>query len=66
MSSGRHHWSNASPPARLWKINAVAGLPLLALILHPGWWTLGVALSVCTFLVYIELVKKITFEIFLR
>lgn len=66
MSSGRYHWSHVSHPARLWKINAVAFLPLLALLLHPSWFTLWLALGVCGFLLYIEVFKKINFEIFLR
>ena len=66
MATGRYHWSNCAPPARFFKINAVASLPWLGVILHPNWTTFYVALVVTVILVYIEVVKKMTVGSFAR
>lgn len=66
MVSGRYHWSNAAPPAAFGKINAVAAIPWLVVILHPSWWALYFALGVSAVLIYIELYKKMTLKSFAR
>jgi len=66
MSTGRFHWSNCAAPAKFFKINAVASVPWLALVLQPGWTTLGTAVAVTAVLIYIEIVMKMTVGSFLR
>lgn len=66
MATGRYHWSNCAPPAQFFKINAVASVPWLALVLHPGWTTFYVALVVTGVLLYVEIVKKMSVVAFLR
>lgn len=61
MAEGRYHWSNASASARLWKINATAGIPLLVLLFFPGVKMAIFALITAIFFVYIENVKKMDF-----
>ena len=57
---GRHHWSNCAPPAVLFKISAIAALPWLALLLFPSTTAAWIALLVTLFLVYVEIIKKMT------
>ncbi len=66
IGTGRYHWSNCAPPARFFKINAVASLPWLGVILRPSWMTFYAALAVTAVLLYIEVVKKMTVTAFFR
>lgn len=60
MATGRYHWSNCAPPARFFGINAIASVPWLALVLHPGWTTFYAATVVTAALIYIEVVQKMS------
>jgi hypothetical protein len=60
VSKGRYHWSNTANPPRFFKINAVAALPLLILILFPSLTWLYIASGLIVFLVYVEKFKKMT------
>lgn len=66
MLTGRYHWSNCAFPARFFKINAVASLPWLSVVLHPSWTTACVALVVTGALIYIETIRGMTVSAFLR
>ncbi len=66
MALGRHHWSNAAHPARFFVIHAISCVPLLALVLHPSWRALEIALATFAVLVWIEKVKKMTLGAFYR
>jgi hypothetical protein len=66
MATGRYHWSNGAYGARFFAINAVACLPILALILHPSWFLLYVALGVIAVFVYIEKFLKMSISAFYR
>lgn len=66
MALGRYHWSNCAPTARFFKINALASVPWLALILHPAWITALLAIAVTGILIYIELIRKMTLLAFFR
>jgi hypothetical protein len=65
MAEGRYHWSNCAYPAVFFKINGVASVPWLGVLLHPGWITFISALIVSAFLVYVEVVKKMTLRAFI-
>ena len=65
MSTGRYHWSNIAPEAKFFVINASASIPWLALILHPRWSTLGIAVVLTAFLLYVQF-KKMTLKTFLK
>lgn len=66
MATGRYHWSNGAYGARFFAINAVACLPILALILHPSWMLLYIALGVVAVLIYIEKIRKMSLGAFSR
>lgn len=66
MATGRYHWSNTANSATLFKINAVAFLPLLALILHPSWGTLYGAVGTIVVLAWIEIGMGLTIPAFVR
>jgi hypothetical protein len=66
MDEGRHHWSHTANSARFGPINAVASVPWLALLLHPCWWLLWVALALTGFLFWVEKIKKMTITAFFR
>lgn len=60
MSAGRYHWSHAAQTPRFFFIHAAAAAPLLALLLHPAWITLWIALGTVVALVWVERVRKLT------
>lgn len=66
MASGRYHWSNCAYPAVFFNVNALASLPWVAFLFHPGWDTLKVAFLITIFFVYIEIVLKMSLSAFLR
>lgn len=66
MAAGRYHWSHCASPARFFKINAVASLPWLAVVLYPRWSTLIFAVVVSSALVYVEVIHRMTLRAFLR
>lgn len=66
MAKGRYHWSNAAHSARFIKINAVAAVPLLILILFPSMTGLFITLGIIAFLIWVELVKKMSIRAFFR
>jgi len=66
MAVGRYHWSNCAYPAQFFKINAVASLPWLGVILHPSGLTFYSALLVTVLLIYIEIIEKMTVTAFIR
>ena len=66
MATGRYHWSNGAYGARFFILNAVACVPLLALLLHPSWMLLYVWLGTVAVLAYIEIWKKMTIRAYLR
>ena len=66
MATGRHHWSHCARPAKFFVINASAAVPWLALALMPGWTLLWIALTLSAALIYIEIMKKMTVNAFLR
>lgn len=66
MATGRYHWSNGAHSARFFIVNAVACVPLLALILHPSWWALYASLATFAFLFWVEKIKKMTISAFFR
>lgn len=66
MAKGRYHWSNAAPAAKFFKINAVAAVPILLLFLYPSMTLLYVTLGIVGFLIWVELIKKMSLRAFLR
>lgn len=66
MAKGRYHWSNAAYGARFIKINAVAAVPLLLLILFPSMTLLYVTLGFVGFLIWVELIKKMSLRAYFR
>lgn len=66
MATGRYHWSNGAYSARFFVINAIACVPVLALILHPSWFLLYIALGSTAVLVYIEKFMKMSMSAFFR
>jgi hypothetical protein len=66
MAAGRYHWSNVSPEARFWIVNASAFVPWLVLLLFPSIRHVIYATVMTGLLLYIEYVKKMKVFTFLR
>ncbi len=66
MATGRYHWSNGAYGARFFVINALACVPVLALILHPSWFLFYIAVGFAAVLVYIEKFLKMSLSAFFR
>ena len=66
MAQGRYHWSNGAYPAQFIKVNAIASIPWLGVILYPRWSTVILAVIVTGLFIYIEFVKKMTVKAFFR
>jgi hypothetical protein len=66
MAVGRYHWSNAAHSARFFVIDAVACVPMLALILHPSWLGLYILLITVAFLFWVERIRKMSLAAFFR
>lgn len=67
MATGRYHWSNAAFKARfVLGIDAVAAVPLLAVIVFPSWGTGYVAVGTVVFLVFVQKYLKMSIAAFFR
>jgi hypothetical protein len=66
MANGRYHWSHGANYVRLGFISAFSGFPILLVILHPAWWTATIVAVVIPFLIWVEIVKKMTLPAFFR
>lgn len=66
MAKGRYHWSNAAHSARFFKINAIAAVPILILVLFPSMTWLFITLGIIGFLIYVEVIKKMSLRAFFR
>ena len=66
MATGRYHWSNAAFKARFAWIDAVAAVPLLAVIVFPSWGTAYFAVGTVVFLVFVEKYLKLSIAAFFR
>lgn len=56
--TGRYHWSNCAPSAKLFVINGFSVVFFLAAMLFPGKKTFYTLVVVVSILVFIEVVKK--------
>lgn len=63
---GRYHWSNAAYSARFWKLHASIAVPILGILLHPGWLTVGITVAYAGVLIWIEVVQKMTIVAYTR
>ncbi len=65
MATGRYHWSNVSPDAKFFIINASASVPWLVLLLWPRWSTLVIAAIVTILMLYVQF-RKMTLRDYLK
>lgn len=66
MTSGRSHWSNSARSAVFVKINAIAAVPLLLLLLFPSMKLLYFSIVFIGLLIYVEVIKGMSIKAFLR